>query len=231
MGTTPIWGWFFCVRCMKTQHVLQWLTKGTAFIQSKLSWTAGLRVACPQGSGFNEPCLLFHHLSSPESLSPVDSDAAMLGSLHGPRELPGESPESPNIILIFCDDLGYGDIGPFGARNHSTPQLDRMAAEGLRMTQFYSSCSVCTASRSSLLTGCYAQRVNMCMWIIRISAFSFLEVRRVFTRMKSPWQSCSSNRVMRLLALGNGISEISHPFCPLDRFLIFFWSTLQQRHG
>ncbi|MGB1520195.1 MAG: sulfatase family protein [Limisphaerales bacterium] len=72
-----------------------------------------------------------------------------------------ESPESPNIVLIFCDDLGYGDIGPFGARSHSTPYLDRMAAEGLRMTQFYSSSSVCTPSRSSLLTGCYAQRVNM----------------------------------------------------------------------
>gem|GEM_PF-2684016 len=50
-----------------------------------------------------------------------------------------ESPEPPNIILIFCDDLGYGDIGSFGARNHSTPYLDRMAAEWLRMTQLYSS--------------------------------------------------------------------------------------------
>ena len=77
----------------------------------------------------------------------------VLCTVHGVSR---ESPETPNIVLIFCDDLGYGDIGPVGARNHSTPHLDRMAAEGFRMTQFYSSCSVCTPSRSSLLTGCYA---------------------------------------------------------------------------
>ncbi|HAY83086.1 MAG TPA: arylsulfatase [Planctomycetaceae bacterium] len=67
----------------------------------------------------------------------------------------------PNFIIVFCDDLGYGDIGPFGSKVHATPVLDRMAQEGMRLTDFYSSCSVCTPSRASLLTGCYPRRVNM----------------------------------------------------------------------
>ncbi|MEO1827123.1 MAG: sulfatase [Roseibacillus sp.] len=67
----------------------------------------------------------------------------------------------PNIIIVFCDDLGYADIGPFGAKKHATPALDQMAREGMRLTDFYSTCPVCTPSRSSLMTGCYPRRVNM----------------------------------------------------------------------
>nr|MBR9812130.1 sulfatase [bacterium] len=67
----------------------------------------------------------------------------------------------PNIIIVFCDDLGYADIGPFGAKKHATPVLDQMAREGMRLTDFYSTCSVCTPSRSSLMTGCYPRRVSM----------------------------------------------------------------------
>lgn len=71
------------------------------------------------------------------------------------------SAASPNIILIFCDDLGYGDIGCFGSEKHRTPNIDRLAAEGMKLTSFYSTCGVCTPSRSSLMTGCYPRRVNM----------------------------------------------------------------------
>ena len=67
----------------------------------------------------------------------------------------------PNFIVVFCDDLGYADIGPFGAKNKTTPNLDRMASEGIRLTDFYSTCSVCTPSRASLMTGCYPRRLNM----------------------------------------------------------------------
>ncbi|MEM7374779.1 MAG: sulfatase [Bacteroidota bacterium] len=67
----------------------------------------------------------------------------------------------PNIILIFCDDLGYGDLGVYGSTKHRTPNIDQMAAEGLRLTDFYVTSSVCTPSRSSLMTGCYPRRVNM----------------------------------------------------------------------
>tara|TARA_Y100000746_G_scaffold76875_1_gene64750 strand:- start:24 stop:1400 length:1377 start_codon:yes stop_codon:yes gene_type:complete len=67
----------------------------------------------------------------------------------------------PNFIVIFCDDLGYADIGPFGAKNKATPHLDQMAKEGILLTDFYSTCSVCTPSRASLMTGCYPRRLNM----------------------------------------------------------------------
>lgn len=67
----------------------------------------------------------------------------------------------PNLIVILCDNLGYGDIEPFGSRIHRTPALNRMAREGRRFTHFYATAGVCTPSRASLMTGCYAQRVAM----------------------------------------------------------------------
>lgn len=69
--------------------------------------------------------------------------------------------QQPNFILIFCDDLGYGDLGCFGSTKNRTPRIDRLAAEGRRFTNFYSSSPVCTPSRSSLMTGCYPRRVGM----------------------------------------------------------------------
>lgn len=67
----------------------------------------------------------------------------------------------PNIVILFADDLGYGDLGCCGARDIRTPNLDRLAREGRRFTDFYVSQPVCTASRASLLTGCYAHRVGL----------------------------------------------------------------------
>ncbi|HCR29307.1 MAG TPA: arylsulfatase [Opitutae bacterium] len=69
--------------------------------------------------------------------------------------------ERPNIILIFCDDLGYGDLGVYGSKVNRTPRIDGLAEEGIVFTDFYSSSPVCTPSRASLLTGCYARRVDM----------------------------------------------------------------------
>ena len=67
----------------------------------------------------------------------------------------------PNVVLIFADDLGYGDVGAFGARDIKTPNIDRLAAEGTRFTSFYVAQPVCTASRAALMTGCYANRVGL----------------------------------------------------------------------
>lgn len=67
----------------------------------------------------------------------------------------------PNIVLIFADDLGYSDVGCFGAKDIRTPNIDRLATEGTRFTSFYVSQPVCTASRASLMTGCYANRVGL----------------------------------------------------------------------
>jgi len=70
-------------------------------------------------------------------------------------------PRKPNFILISADNLGYGDWGCFGSTVHQTPHVDRMAAEGMRLTHFYASSGVCTPSRASLMTGCYPRRVGM----------------------------------------------------------------------
>lgn len=68
--------------------------------------------------------------------------------------------EKPNIVLIVADDLGYGDIGPFGSKKNRTPNLDRLAAGGAKLTSFYAA-PVCTPSRAQILTGSYAKRVSL----------------------------------------------------------------------
>jgi len=67
----------------------------------------------------------------------------------------------PNIIIIFCDDLGYGDIGKYGATLYTTPNIDKLANQGMLFTQFYAAEAVCSASRAALLTGCYPNRINI----------------------------------------------------------------------
>ncbi len=67
----------------------------------------------------------------------------------------------PNIVLIFMDDMGYGDVGSYGAINYQTPNIDQLAAEGMRFTNFYAAQAVCSASRAGLLTGCYPNRIGI----------------------------------------------------------------------
>ena len=75
---------------------------------------------------------------------------------------PAAGPDhSPNLVVIFADDLGYGDLGVYGHPTIHTPNLDRMAAEGMKFTQFYSAASVCTPSRAALLTGRLPVRSGM----------------------------------------------------------------------
>ncbi len=72
----------------------------------------------------------------------------------------------PNIVIILADDLGYGDLGVYGAQEIQTPRLDRMAAEGVRLTEFYSAAPTCTPARAALLTGRYPRRSGMTRVIV-----------------------------------------------------------------
>ena len=108
------------------------------------------------------------------SRSPIDrrsflrSVGAGAAGLMGATALAGSQSDSggdrgrpPNFVVIFIDDMGYGDIEPFGSQVNSTPHLNRMASEGMKLTSFYVADSVCTPSRAALLTGCYPKRVGL----------------------------------------------------------------------
>ena len=77
------------------------------------------------------------------------------------KEKVSEENSLPNIVIIFTDDQGYEDVGCFGSPSIKTPHLDKMAQEGVKLTNFYVTQGVCSASRSSLLTGCYANRFGV----------------------------------------------------------------------
>ncbi|MFN0077897.1 MAG: sulfatase [Prosthecobacter sp.] len=83
--------------------------------------------------------------------------ALLLAPLLG---LAAAEPAKPNIVLIFIDDLGYADIGPFGNSKVRTPHLDKLATEGMKFTSFYAT-PVCSMSRACLMTGCYNARVSI----------------------------------------------------------------------
>ena len=78
-----------------------------------------------------------------------------------PDQAPGAAARPPNFIIIFADDLGYADIGPFSTKQvtpgHGRRTSNRMAAEGMRLTNFYVAQAVCSASRAALLTGGYSE--------------------------------------------------------------------------
>jgi arylsulfatase A len=82
----------------------------------------------------------------------------VLGALS--RQVGAAAANKPNFVVILIDDMGYGDIGPFGSKVNRTPNLNRMAGEGMKLTSFYCA-PVCTPSRAQMMTGCYAKRVSL----------------------------------------------------------------------
>ncbi len=75
--------------------------------------------------------------------------------------LPAATPRLPNIVVIFTDDQGYGDVGVFGAKGFPTPHIDALARDGVRFTNFHVAQAICSASRAALLTGCYPNRIGI----------------------------------------------------------------------
>lgn len=71
----------------------------------------------------------------------------------------------PNVVLIVIDDLGWADLGCYGSKFHKTPHLDKLAAEGMRFTQAYAACPVCSPTRAAIMTGRYPQRMNITTWL------------------------------------------------------------------
>src|SRR5690242_10323211 len=86
--------------------------------------------------------------------------ALYLAAGAGPA-LADDAKRPPNVVLIYADDLGHGDLGCYGSKTNPTPHLDQLAKDGVRFTDFYVAQAVCSASRTALLTGCYPNRVGI----------------------------------------------------------------------
>ena len=93
------------------------------------------------------------------SLSFVNGDQPVVGTSDSSRI------QRPNIVLFFIDDLGYRDLGCYGSESYQTPSIDRMAAQSIRMTQFYSANPVCSPTRAALMTGKAPHRLGITQWI------------------------------------------------------------------
>jgi arylsulfatase A-like enzyme len=101
-------------------------------------------------------------LAAAQKLSRTRSVVLAIGMLLSAAISPGICADrKPNVVLIFVDNFGNGDLGCFGSTLHRTANVDRMAAEGTKFTSFYVASGVCTPSRAALMTGCYPRRVNM----------------------------------------------------------------------
>lgn len=91
--------------------------------------------------------------------------AGLLAFSGAPAGAAAASADKPNIVLILADDLGWTDLGVYGSDLYETPHIDRLAREGMRFTQAYSACTVCSPTRAALLTGQYPARVRVTDWI------------------------------------------------------------------
>jgi arylsulfatase A-like enzyme len=83
------------------------------------------------------------------------------GTRSGIRKVPGVAPDRPNVLLLLFDDLGYGDLPAYGADDVRTPNIDRLAREGIRLSNYYASAPLCSPSRAGYLTGRYQQRAGI----------------------------------------------------------------------
>lgn len=127
--------------------------------------------------------------------------------------------DRPNIVIIYCDDMGYGDIGVTGHPDIKTPNLDRMALDGMRFTNYYSASPASTASRYSLLTGRYPVRAGF-RWVLspdaergihprELTIAELLKEQGYATAIYGKWHLGSTKK--EYLPLQNGFDEYVGP--------------------
>ncbi|MDB5337721.1 MAG: hypothetical protein JWN70_3340 [Planctomycetaceae bacterium] len=103
----------------------------------------------------------------------------------------------PNVVLILADDLGWADLGCYGSKFHQTPNLDRMAAEGVRFTHAYSACPVCSPTRAAVLTGKYPQRFNLTDWLPGRGDLPAQRLKRPVIRQELPLEAVTLAEILK----------------------------------
>jgi len=137
--------------------------------------------------------------------------------------------KQPNIVIIFADDLGYGDLGSYGASGYETPNLDKLASQGTRFTNFYAAQAVCSASRAGLLTGCYPNRIGISGALMPWSKTGLNPEETTLAEMLKPLGYATSIVGKWHLGYQEEFLPLQHGFvnlleCPksCDRFLDYF---------
>ena len=157
--------------------------------------------------------LLFTHCTTTPTASEETSTAA--------------TPPPPNIILIVADDLGYGDLGAYGQQKIQTPNLDRMANEGMKFTQFYAGSTVCAPSRSVLMTGQDTGHTQ-----VRGNAGKNKEMKQSLRDEDVTLAEVAKKADYRTALIGKwGIGEIHEPGFPLEQGFDEFFGYLNQTHA
>ncbi len=151
---------------------------------------------------------------------------------HG-NQSPEKHEKSPNIIILFTDDLGYGDLGCYGSTIHKTPNIDKIAEQGIKFTDFYVAAPVCTPSRASLLTGCYPQRIDM-----HVNEKSEDEFRAVLTPESPKGLNPAETTIAELLkqqdyktaCIGKWHLGDQKPFYPTNHGFDYFYGILHSHN-
>jgi arylsulfatase A len=107
------------------------------------------------------------------------------------------APAKPNIVLIVADDLGAMDLGCYGSKFHRTPHLDQLAAEGVRFTQAYAACPVCSPTRAAIMTGKYPARLNLTDWLPGRPDQPAQELNRPVIRQELPLEEITIAELLR----------------------------------
>jgi arylsulfatase A-like enzyme len=113
--------------------------------------------------------------------------------------------ETPNVVLIVIDDLGQRDLGCYGSTFYKTPNIDRMAKDGLRFTDFYAACPVCSPTRASILTGRYPQRMNITDWIPGRKDMPAQRLKRPEIRNELPLEEVTIAEALKARGYATGI--------------------------
>jgi arylsulfatase A len=104
---------------------------------------------------------------------------AGMGPLVGANATTGNQAKKPNVVFILADDLGWSDLGCYGSKFYETPRIDQLAKEGVRFTNAYAACHVCSPTRASILSGQYPARTGLTDWLPGRKNFPFQRLKNV----------------------------------------------------